>query len=293
MNVPVMVTRSAMPTSRLPRMVVPKVGLEPTRGCPQRCLRPPRMPFRHFGRVVPRTIVAPATEASAGSSARSSLTTASGWHACSRRARSGPSDVRWPSQLARSATVVRPAEPKRRGGPRPEPASCPGRLPRDARLAAPRLRQHRRPEGPPDRGGPSLDDGPRRPRPAPRPHPHRARPCRRPRRLQRPGPPVPGLAVRARRAHGPGPRSGVRRRPGGVLLGLPEPGLVPGRQRQVVAQPDLRQRGDGHPARAQAPARRSPTRSSRTRAGSRRPARRPTPSGSPSTPSAAGCSARR
>ena len=30
--------------------------------------------------------------------------------------------------------------------------------------------------------------------------------------------------------------------------------LVPWRQRQVVAQPDLRQRGDGHPARAEAPA---------------------------------------
>ena len=30
------------------------------------------------------------------------------------------------------------------------------------------LSHYRRPEGPPDRGGPSLDDGPRRPRPAPR-----------------------------------------------------------------------------------------------------------------------------
>ena len=30
--------------------LVPKVGIEPTRGCPQRCLRPPRLPFRHFGR---------------------------------------------------------------------------------------------------------------------------------------------------------------------------------------------------------------------------------------------------
>ena len=25
------------------------MGFEPTRGCPQRCLRPPRLPFRHFG----------------------------------------------------------------------------------------------------------------------------------------------------------------------------------------------------------------------------------------------------
>ena len=63
--------------------------------------------------------------------------------------------------------------------------------------------------------------------------------------------------------------------------------VVPWRQRQVVAQPDLRQRGDGHRSGAQAPAGRSPTRSSRTRAGSRPPATRPIPSGSPSTPSAA------
>ena len=46
--------------------------------------------------------------------------------------------------------------------------------------------ENRRPEGSPDRGGPSLDDGPRRPRPAPRPHPARASPRRRPRRVQRP-----------------------------------------------------------------------------------------------------------
>ena len=32
----------------------------------------------------------------------------------------------------------------------------------------------------------------------------------------------------------------------------PEPEVVPWRQRQVVAQPDLRQRRDGHPARPQA-----------------------------------------
>ena len=48
-----------------------------------------------------------------------------------------------------------------------------------------------------------------------------------------------------------------------------------GGQRQVLAPPDRDQRGDGHPARPEAPALASPTRSSRTRAGSRRPARRP------------------
>ena len=31
------------------KAVVPKVGVEPTRGCPHRFLRPARLPFRHFG----------------------------------------------------------------------------------------------------------------------------------------------------------------------------------------------------------------------------------------------------
>ena len=31
------------------KKVVPKVGVEPTRHCWQRFLRPPRLPFRHFG----------------------------------------------------------------------------------------------------------------------------------------------------------------------------------------------------------------------------------------------------
>ena len=45
-------TAHAMRTGRLPwsvARVVPKVGLEPTRACTQRCLRPSRLPFRHFG----------------------------------------------------------------------------------------------------------------------------------------------------------------------------------------------------------------------------------------------------
>ena len=45
---------------------------------------------------------------------------------------------------------------------------------------------------------------------------------------------VPGPALRARRADGPGSRPGVRLRPGGVLLGVPEPDLVPWRERQVL-----------------------------------------------------------
>lgn len=31
------------------RVMMPKVGFEPTRGNPQRFLRPSRIPFRHFG----------------------------------------------------------------------------------------------------------------------------------------------------------------------------------------------------------------------------------------------------
>ena len=116
----------------------------------------------------------------------------------------------------------------------------------DARLARP---QNRRPEGPPDRGGPSLDDGLRRPRPAPRPHPARASPRRRPRAFndlvvlyqdQ-----LFALVVRMVPDRDQASDCG----PGGVLLGVPEPDLVPWRQRQVVAQPDLRQRRDG-PQRA-------------------------------------------
>src|SRR6186997_1437771 len=121
----------------------------------------------------------------------------------------------------------------------------------DARLAQP---QNRRPEGPPDRGGPSLDDGPRRPRPAPRPHLARASPWWRPRCLQRPRRALPGPAVRAGRANGPRSRPGVGLRAGGVLLGVPEPDLVPWRQCEIVAEPHLRQRRDGHAASPEAPA---------------------------------------
>ena len=33
----------------MPDLVVPKVRVELTRGCPHRFLRPARLPFRHFG----------------------------------------------------------------------------------------------------------------------------------------------------------------------------------------------------------------------------------------------------
>ena len=32
-----------------PEILVPAVGLEPTRGCPQQILSLPRLPFRHAG----------------------------------------------------------------------------------------------------------------------------------------------------------------------------------------------------------------------------------------------------
>ena len=36
----------------VPNLVVPKVRVELTRGCPHRFLRPARLPFRHFGTEV-------------------------------------------------------------------------------------------------------------------------------------------------------------------------------------------------------------------------------------------------
>ena len=68
---------------------------------------------------------------------------------------------------------------------------------------------------------------------------------------------LPGHALRAGRPDGSGPRLGVRRGPGGVLQRLPEHGRLPRRQRQVVAEPDRDQRGDGRPASQEAAASRS------------------------------------
>ncbi len=44
---------SASPDART-RVLVPKVGLEPTRPCGRRILSPLRLPFRHFGSLQPR-----------------------------------------------------------------------------------------------------------------------------------------------------------------------------------------------------------------------------------------------
>ena len=42
-------TASGMLPSTRRNILVPKVGVEPTRVLPQRCLRPSRLPFRHSG----------------------------------------------------------------------------------------------------------------------------------------------------------------------------------------------------------------------------------------------------
>jgi hypothetical protein len=98
--------------------VVPKMGFEPIRGCPQRCLRPPRLPFRHFG----------ADRHPSG-------------------APSGSAAAKW----CGAGALRVPRDDRRNPG---QEVGVSQRT--DARLAAP---HNRRPEGPPDRGGPSLDDG--------------------------------------------------------------------------------------------------------------------------------------
>ena len=183
--------------------VVPKLGFEPRRGCPQRCLRPPRLPFRHFGPGQSADTVADAP--------RSSRT--------------------------------RPAEPGR-----PGEASGAGA---DARLAAP---HNRRPEGPPGRGGPSLDEV--------ADDPVQRRDLILIERA-RDGDLdafndlvvlLPGPAVRAHRPDGPGPRPGADCVQEAFFSAFRNLRGVPRRQRQVLAQPDRDQCRDGHPARPEAPA---------------------------------------
>ena len=188
-----------------------------------------------------------------------------------------------------------PIVPRAGAASRPEPRDPPvRRVCRATMLDSPRLiRQHRRPEGPPtveDLRSTTVTDDPVQRRDLILIE--RARDGR-PRCLQRPRRALPGPAVRARRADGPRPRPGVGRGPGGVLLGLPQPHVVPWRERQVLAQPDLRQRGDGHAAGAQAatgPAVPGARGRELAAAGRRR---RPTPSGPRSTPSGAAPSRRR
>ena len=117
----------------------------------------------------------------------------------------------------------------------------------DARLAAP---YDPRQEGRARRGGRPPVRGRRRPDPAPRPRAPRAGSRWQPRGVQQPRRVLPGPPVRARRAHGARPGPGIRRRPGGVLLRLPQHALVPRRERALVAEPHRDQRGDG-PAAAQ------------------------------------------
>ena len=283
---------------------MPKEGVEPSPTCVERCLRPQRLPFRHFGPVSVRHPTDPAghsvmslpfqghdrlVQASDANSGQAPLPACA---VCAGMS-SGLRSTQPCRQRASRRCGPRDHGPNGRRSERPEPRAAGPRLATDARLPPPHVSQHRRPEGPPDRGGPSLDDGPRRPRPAPRSHPHRACPVRGPRRVQRPRHAVPGLVVRSGRPDGARSRPGRRRRPGGVLLGLSEPRLVPWREREVVAQPDLRQRRDGHPAREEAStgAALSRARGRELAAEGRR--RASIPSGSRSTPSAAARSPRR
>ena len=199
-----------------------------------------------------------------------------------------PTDPRRPRARAGLTGRLAPRD----GEDRSEPGRRSTRLRPDARLAAPRLRQYRRPEGPPDRGGPSLDDGHRRPRPAPRPHPHRARPRRRPRRVQPPGRLYQDhlFALVVRMVPDRDRRRTRSRRRSSRRTGT-STGFRGGSVKSWLNRICVNAAMDAQ--RAQAASGPSRTRNWRTRAGSRRPATRRTRSGAPSGPSAAGRSTRR
>ena len=193
---PASVANRPIAEASIDKSVVPKPGLEPTRGCPQRCLRPSRLPFRHFG---PVAIVPPRRARPSRNSPGRPTTSGAGPDA--RLARLTIAVRRDPLTVEDLRSTTVPDDPVQRRDLILLERARDGDL--DAFNDLVLLYQDQL------------------------------------------------FALVVRMVPDRDQASDASRRPSSRRSGT---WRVPWRQRQVLAQPDLRQRGDGHPARPQAAA---------------------------------------